>query len=100
MNELGFNTMYTPDVMRALAQYCRQWRDQSEEKSAGDLDWSIKIYSSDDEGPAYSPKLKNPPPGLVFMPLARPPCLLANKNFGINLKSPREQLLEEWSSAV
>jgi hypothetical protein len=38
MKELDFDSKYTPAAMQALGQYCREWRDQSEEKSGGTLD--------------------------------------------------------------
>jgi hypothetical protein len=101
MKELGFDSNYTPAAMRALGQYCREWRGQSEEKSEGTLDWRVKIYSNEGMDGTFSPK-RQPPPGLLFMPLARPPCVVANEQFGItpNRDVCRDQLLEEWSSAV
>jgi hypothetical protein len=104
MKELGFDSKYTPAAMQALGQYCREWRDQSEEKSGRTLDWSVKIYSNEGMDGTYTPKRmqRQPPPGLLFMPLARPPCVVANEQFGITSYPDvcRDEPLEEWGSAV
>jgi hypothetical protein len=102
MKELGFDSKYTPESMRVLGQYCRDWRDQNEEMGKARLDWSVKIYSDDGMGGKLPRGRWSLPAGLIFMPLARPPCVLSIKPHGADGNDWVEKapLLERWLSAV
>jgi hypothetical protein len=102
MNELGFDTKYSPKAMHALGQHCRDWRDQNEVWSRGELDWSVKIYSNEGIRGSLPQRDRTLPPGLILMPLARPPCVLINEDVDVPWDDwiSRDSFVKTWFTAV
>jgi len=88
--------------MQALGQHCRDWRDRNQSKSKVELEWSVKIYAQGANGKTQRSTLENPPPGLLFMPLASPPSVIytpfVGKHAGPELSE--DEVLEKWGNSV